>query len=64
MNTNTTDEPKRSAAKEPPFDTRDAVFFGGLVIGAVGGFMLSVAWTLVAVGAVLTFASGPFRRGG
>lgn len=36
------------------FDVRDAVFFGGLLIASVGGAMLSVPWTLIAVGATLT----------
>lgn len=34
-------------------DSHDAHFYGGLVLAAAGGAQLSVAWTLVAVGAVL-----------
>jgi hypothetical protein len=51
--------------KEPLFDVRDGFFFGGLVLAGAGGVMLSLPWTLVALGTVLVLkASGPFGRGG
>lgn len=51
--------------KEPLFDVRDGFFFGGLVLAGAGGVLLSVPWTLVALGTVLVLkASGPFGRGG
>ena len=34
-------------------DAHDVHFYGGLLLAGVGGTLLSVAWTLVAVGAVL-----------
>lgn len=34
-------------------DVSDLHFYGGLVLAAVGGSLISVAWTLVAVGFVL-----------
>jgi hypothetical protein len=50
------------------FDIRDAFFFGGLAIAAIGGAFISWPWTLVIVGAVLTLKShGPLvitRSGG
>jgi hypothetical protein len=37
------------------FDARTVTFLVGLSLAALGGSMLSVPWTLVAVGAVLTY---------
>jgi hypothetical protein len=35
-------------------DLRDAHFYGGLFLSALGGWKLSPAWTLVIVGGLLT----------
>ena len=35
------------------FDAVDLHVYGGLLLAAVGGFLISVAWTLVGVGCVL-----------
>lgn len=42
-------------------DERDVLFFGGLVIGTLGGCFLSIPITLVVLGAVLALAG---YRGG
>lgn len=34
-------------------DAHDVHFYGGIVLAAAGGMLVSVAWTLVAVGCVL-----------
>ncbi len=42
-------------------ELRDVVFFGGLAIAGAGGAMLSVPWTLIAIGALLAIL-GKFGR--
>ena len=39
----------------PLFDARTITFLVGLSLGAIGGCMLSVPWTLVAIGSILTY---------
>lgn len=45
---------RRPAWWRDAVDTRDVLFFGGLILAAGGGVMLSVPWTLIVVGATLT----------
>lgn len=54
------------AALAAAFDIEDAFFFGGLFLAGVGGVMLSLPWTLIAIGAVLALkghATVVARRG-
>ncbi|KKL87169.1 hypothetical protein LCGC14_1937420, partial [marine sediment metagenome] len=45
--------PKLRFPKLPDIDTQDAHIYGGLLIGALGGWQVSPAWTLIALGVVL-----------
>lgn len=45
----------------PDIDAHDLHAYGGLALAAVGGWQLSPAWTLVAIGVVL-FAMGLFLQ--
>lgn len=50
--------------KRPDISLRDLHIYGGLVVGAVGGWQVSPTWTLVALGGVLTLFGvfAPRRR--
>lgn len=45
-------------------DARDWHIYGGLLISAIGGLLISARWTLVIIGAVLTTLGlfGPLLR--
>lgn len=47
--------PKQTVTGPVLFDARTVTFLVGLLLGGIGGAMLSVPWTLVAIGSLLTF---------
>jgi len=44
---------KMPKLKRPDIDIQDVHIYGGLLLGGVGGWQVSPAWTLIAIAVVL-----------